>query len=80
LAKQQGPEPLETELGLLHNKEEPKEPPHNLDQDTPILRTQDVAFEPFDQGCALVRAQVQFVVRALHHGRPLSTQQPHAMT
>jgi hypothetical protein len=61
LAKEHGSESLETALGLLHDKEEPKKPPHDLDQNTPILRTQGVTFKPLDQGIAFVRAQVQLI-------------------
>jgi site-specific DNA recombinase len=70
-AKDQRPQPLQTALGLLHDKEEPKDPAHDLDQDTAILGTQGVAFEPLDQGFAFRWAQVQLLVRALHHGRAL---------
>src|SRR5262245_10469543 len=80
LAKHEHPQPLKTELGLLHDKEEPKNPPNDLYQYIAILCTQGGAFEPLDQGFAFRWAQVQLLVRALHHGRSLRRRSHPALT
>ena len=65
LAKQQGPQPLEAERGLLQGKQQPKIPLEHLVQHPPIVGGQGIPGEPWAQRLAVFAAQLH-LFWALH--------------
>jgi hypothetical protein len=66
-AKQDGPQPLEAELGLLQGKQQPKMECDQLDQDTSIVCGQGIAFESLNQRLAVFSTECG-LVWSLHRG------------
>jgi hypothetical protein len=68
LAKQQYPQPCETQPGLLEGEQQPKIPPQHLFQHTSILRGQGITLQSLDQRLAVFLTQCDRFW-ALHHER-----------